>query len=127
MLGLSGKSTALAASALAVAVAASTGRLRGGDLTVQPIPAPGSTPPHARLSPDPAGTALWRGADPWVTLHDGQYFWCGSARDRIEVWRSDRLDARGERRVVWTAPKVGWNRAQVWAPELHLVRGRWYI
>jgi GH43 family beta-xylosidase len=127
MLGLSGKSTAFAAGALAVAVAASSGKLRGDDLTVQPIRALGSTQPQARLSPEPAGVALWRGADPWVTLHDGQYFWCGSARDRIEVWRSDRLDARGERRVVWTAPKVGWNRAQVWAPELHFVRGRWYI
>src|SRR5689334_11697621 len=116
MLGLSGKSTAFAAGALAVAVAAaSTGKLRGGDdPAVQPIRAPGSIQPPGRLSSlDPAGVALWRGADPWVTLHDGQYFWCGSARDRIEVWRSDRLDARGERRVVWAAPKVGWNRAQV--------------
>jgi GH43 family beta-xylosidase len=28
---------------------------------------------------------------------------------------------------VWTPPATGWNRAQVWAPELHYLRDRWYI
>jgi GH43 family beta-xylosidase len=28
---------------------------------------------------------------------------------------------------VWTAPDTGWNRGNVWAPELHQIGGRWYI
>jgi GH43 family beta-xylosidase len=133
MLGLSGKSTAVAAGALALAVAASSGTLRGdGPKAKRTTASAGrmaaATP--AQLKPsalDVSGRVLWEGADPWVLLHNGQYFWCHSTGDRIEVSRSDRLDARGQQRVVWTAPRVGWNRAQVWAPELHFVRGRWYI
>ena len=71
---------------------------------------------------------LYAGADPWVVLHDGWYYLCQTGpAGRLEVWRSRTLTHRGERRVVWTPPRAGWNRAQVWAPELHFVRGRWYI
>jgi GH43 family beta-xylosidase len=45
----------------------------------------------------------------------------------MEVWKSRSLLDRGDCRVVWTAPRSGWNRAQVWAPELHRLRGRWYL
>jgi GH43 family beta-xylosidase len=97
---------------------------------------------HGRTSthsePGPVGTVspvadtftnpLYRGADPWVVRHDGWYYLCQSgAGGRIEVWKSRTLTHRGECRVVWTPPSRGWNRAQVWAPELHHVRGRWYI
>ena len=132
MFGLSAKSAraAAAAGALAIAVArspvASGGEPRTGATTGQsPVPAAAvvAAPESARV----AGEALWRGADPWVVLHGGHYYWCHSSADRIEVSRSDRLDSRGERQVVLLAPRIGWNRAQVWAPELHFVRGRWYI
>jgi hypothetical protein len=29
--------------------------------------------------------------------------------------------------AVWSAPDTGWNRGNVWAPELHSIDGRWYI
>ena len=29
--------------------------------------------------------------------------------------------------IVWRAPDNGWNRANIWAPELHFVNGKWYI
>src|SRR3982751_5853511 len=63
--------------------------------------------------------ALWVGADPWVVFHEGHYYHCGSTRGRIEVWRSSKMDERGERVVVWRAPATGWNQSEVWAPELH--------
>jgi GH43 family beta-xylosidase len=28
---------------------------------------------------------------------------------------------------VWTAPSTGWNRTNIWAPELHFIAPRWYI
>jgi GH43 family beta-xylosidase len=71
---------------------------------------------------------LYKGADPFVVRHDGRYFMIQAGPGgRLEVWRSRTLTDRGERKVVWTPPRTGWNRAQVWAPELHYLRGRWYI
>jgi GH43 family beta-xylosidase len=70
---------------------------------------------------------LYHGADPWVVRDGEWYYLVQAAGGRIEVWRSRTLTERGQRAVVWTAPHRGWNRAQVWAPELHLVNGRWYI
>jgi GH43 family beta-xylosidase len=71
---------------------------------------------------------LYAGADPWVVRHEGWYYFCQAGPGgRLEVWKSRSLVHRGERRVVWTPPPRGWNRAQVWAPELHFVRGRWHL
>jgi GH43 family beta-xylosidase len=76
---------------------------------------------------DTFSNPLYRGADPWVVRHDGWYYLCQSGPDGLEVWKSRTLTRRGERRVVWSPPAHGWNRAQVWAPELHLLQGKWYI
>jgi GH43 family beta-xylosidase len=71
---------------------------------------------------------LWDGADPCVVKYAGVYYACGAeAGGCIAVYRSDTPVYRGDRKVVWTPPGRGWNRAQVWAPELHRVRGRWYV
>lgn len=67
------------------------------------------------------------GADPWITFHNGKYYTCKSAGRSIVVTES-RFMTRPERtEVVWHAPKEGWNAFNVWAPELHFVRGKWYI
>jgi GH43 family beta-xylosidase len=70
---------------------------------------------------------LYKGADPWVVRHEGHYYLCQSDNRSISIWKSTSPIERGERKVVWRAPASGWNRAQVWAPELHFVRGKWYI
>src|SRR5437588_6832521 len=58
---------------------------------------------------------LYSGADPWVSYRDGFYFLCQAGPcGRLEVWKSDTLTERGQRRIVWTPPRKGWNRAQVW-------------
>lgn len=68
------------------------------------------------------------GADPWVIRHNGAYYWCTSDRDLgVAVYRSDSLAELGEKHLVWSAPETGPHCAQVWAPELHRLDGRWYI
>lgn len=68
------------------------------------------------------------GADPWVIQHEGYYYWCLSENDLgVAVFRSISLTELGERHVVWRAAKRGSYSAQVWAPELHWLDGRWYI
>ncbi|HZN63748.1 MAG TPA: glycoside hydrolase family 43 protein [Tepidisphaeraceae bacterium] len=71
---------------------------------------------------------LFRGADPWVARRDGWYYFClAGPHGRLEVWKSDSPVERGHCSVVWRPPARGWNRAQVWAPELHFVGGRWHL
>jgi GH43 family beta-xylosidase len=69
------------------------------------------------------------GADPWVIQHDGSYYYCRSRGGGIWVSKSDRLVDLGQNRGarVWT-PERGkpWSRS-FWAPELHYLRGKWYI
>jgi GH43 family beta-xylosidase len=80
------------------------------------------------LTSDTFSNPIYDGADPWVVRHDDVYYSCNTgAGGRIEVWKSDSLIDRKECSVVWTPPRLGWNRAEVWAPELHFVRGSWYI
>lgn len=68
------------------------------------------------------------GADPWVTFHDGFYYWCVSENDLgVAVYRSEQLTQRGEKIVVWRAPERGPHSREVWAPELHRLDGKWYI
>ena len=69
-----------------------------------------------------------RGADPWVVRRNGYYYWCMTEYDLgVAVYRSRSLASFGEKFVVWRAPATGAHCAQVWAPELHFLDGRWYI
>lgn len=69
-----------------------------------------------------------RGADPWIVWHGGWYYWCLSEHDRgVAVFRSRSLTELGQKFIVWDAPSRGPHSAQVWAPELHRLDGRWYI
>ena len=68
------------------------------------------------------------GADPWVVRHDSSYYLVQSKDRTIWVYKSDQLTEPTQNGVpVWTAPHNGWNRSNVWAPELHYSDGRWYI
>src|SRR5690606_40602762 len=67
------------------------------------------------------------GADPWVFKKGDTYYYCGSGDGGIYVSASHKMTDLGERRTVWKAPEEGWNRTNIWAPELHFIDGRWYI
>ncbi|MDA9470000.1 glycoside hydrolase family 43 protein [Enterococcus sp. 5H] len=71
-------------------------------------------------------------ADPWVYKHtDGYYYFTGSVPGykTIELRRSKHLDEleEAERVTVWQAPDSGIMSQLIWAPEIHFVRGSWYI
>ncbi|WP_242694869.1 glycoside hydrolase family 43 protein [Pseudogracilibacillus auburnensis] len=71
-------------------------------------------------------------ADPWVYKHtDGYYYFTGSvpAFDRIEVRRSKTINglADAEPVTVWEKYESGPMSANIWAPEIHFVDGKWYI
>lgn len=94
-------------------------------------PAPSPLPVTTAVVTPPRPTfanPLYPGADPWVVRHDGAYFLCQALHNgQIVVSRSDSLLHPGQQVAVWTPPRKGWNRSQVWAPELHRIGSRWYI
>jgi GH43 family beta-xylosidase len=70
--------------------------------------------------------------DPWVVRHGGRYYFTATLDPQggVWVWESPTLTGLGAapRRVkVWTAPPSGPMSRQIWAPELHRLRGRWYL
>ncbi len=68
------------------------------------------------------------GQDPWVVRRGGSYYYVQSTTGGIWVYRSSTLTDLGLNGVrVWTPPDTGWNRSNVWAPELHWLDGHWYI
>ncbi|HVV01463.1 MAG TPA: family 43 glycosylhydrolase, partial [Verrucomicrobiae bacterium] len=69
-------------------------------------------------------------ADPWMIFHGGFYYYSESRQKRqIYIRRSRTIAGIGEDPgvCVWTAPEQGGNCDNVWAPELHLIDGRWFI
>ncbi|MDQ6635023.1 MAG: glycoside hydrolase family 43 protein [Gemmatimonadota bacterium] len=75
---------------------------------------------------------LAAGADPWVVKQDGMYYYIQSIDNGIWVSKSATLTGviTAPPSKVWAAPTTSdtaWNRANVWAPELHFIDGRWYI
>jgi GH43 family beta-xylosidase len=65
-----------------------------------------------------------------MIFHGGYYYYT-EARDRRQIFirRSRTIASIGSDAgvCVWTAPERGMNSDNVWAPELHLINGRWYI
>nr|WP_157059986.1 family 43 glycosylhydrolase [Saccharibacillus kuerlensis] len=71
-------------------------------------------------------------ADPFIYKHDdGFYYFTASVPeyDRIELRRSMTLEGLrdAEPVVVWRKRESGLMSANIWAPELHLIDGKWYI
>jgi GH43 family beta-xylosidase len=69
------------------------------------------------------------GADPWVVQHDGMYYYVRSHDRRIWVARSAKLSEviTAPAKAIWSAPDTGWNRTNIWAPEMHFIDGHWYV
>lgn len=69
------------------------------------------------------------GPDPWVIYRGGFYYYTNTLGDRIALWRTRDITRLGtaQMRVVWRPPATGADSAAIWAPELHRVRGRWYL
>ncbi|RRJ66885.1 alpha-N-arabinofuranosidase [Paenibacillus oralis] len=71
-------------------------------------------------------------ADPWVYKHsDGYYYFTASVPeyDRIEIRRSATIQGLGEAEAVvaWRKYDSGPLSANIWAPEIHYIDGKWYI
>ncbi|WP_256005463.1 glycoside hydrolase family 43 protein [Pedobacter deserti] len=70
---------------------------------------------------------LRKGADPFVTKHNGKYYTIFNRGGGFAVTESRFLTRFEKTEVVWTPPKDAWNSYNLWAPEIHHIDGKWYI
>jgi GH43 family beta-xylosidase len=73
---------------------------------------------------------LFSSQDPYVTFWQGSYYYTESGHNQIRIRRAQTLIGlrAAKPEVAWTSPWVGFDgRANIWAPEIHQVGGRWYI
>jgi GH43 family beta-xylosidase len=84
--------------------------------------------PRRSTAPSTFANPVAAGADPWVVYHEGWYYWCLSVDMRgVAIYRSPTLTALGGVVSLWHPPAAGPHCAEIWAPELHRLDGRWYV
>ncbi len=71
-------------------------------------------------------------ADPYIMVHsDQKYYFTASVPeyDKIIIRRSDTLAGlrEAEEVIVWRKHETGIMSTHIWAPELHFVKGKWYL
>jgi len=89
-----------------------------------------SVSPSSSRDTVPAGmfvNPIMDGADPWVIKKGDMYYFCQSRATGIYVAKSQVMTKPGTFNLVWNPPATGWNRKNIWAPELHFLNGKWYI
>lgn len=69
------------------------------------------------------------GADPWCIYKDGYYYYTHTTGRNITLWKTKSIDGlkNAPKKVVFTPPPTGPYSKQLWAPEIHYLRGKWYI
>ena len=77
-------------------------------------------------------TADIRIRDPYVVVYEGAYYMYGTVGDEqtersLYVFRSSDLVNWEAPKTVYTLPQDGWAEGQLWAPEVHLYKGRYYL
>jgi len=72
---------------------------------------------------------LQSGPDPWVIYRDGNYYYMNTTGKSLVIRKTRSMaDLKlAEPKTVWRAPASGPYSHGIWAPELHYLRGRWYI
>lgn len=74
---------------------------------------------------------VYQRADPFVCFHNGLYYFTGSIPqyDCIELRCAKKLNdlAFANSRIIWTSHDQGELSDHIWAPEIHFVKGKWYV
>lgn len=72
---------------------------------------------------------LTSGADPWTIYHDGYYYYMQTMGNRLVLWKTKNMAhlRSAEKKTIWTPPKNTAHSKEIWAPEIHFIRGKWYV
>lgn len=99
----------------------------GCDTTNEPPPPP--PPPPANIDSTFTNPLLKHGADPWVVKRDSFYYYMNTLGNRIAIRRTKYMSELGESIpvVIWRTPKGTDHSKGIWAPEMHYIKGKWYM
>jgi len=74
------------------------------------------------------------GADPWVVQKNGWYYYMNTVattggENELKLWRTKNMARLGEaeNKTIFKPEKGTMYSKQLWAPEIHFLRGKWYI
>ena len=73
---------------------------------------------------------LSNGADPWVIQKDSFYYYMHTTGKDLNIWKTKNITdlKNAEHKKVWVPPdSTSLYSKQIWAPELHLIKNKWYI
>jgi GH43 family beta-xylosidase len=100
----------------------------GGATALAACPTFARTPAHDAAGANPL---VRQRADAQIFRHDGHYYMTASVPeyDRLIIRRAPTLAglSTAEEAVVWRRPASGRMAGYIWAPELHLIDGRWHM
>jgi GH43 family beta-xylosidase len=84
---------------------------------------------QAQSSPVFFNPVLPSGPDPWVIFHNGFYYYMNSTGVNLTLWKTRDITAlaHAQKRIIWTPPNYGPDSRDIWAPELHLIDGKWFV
>lgn len=69
------------------------------------------------------------GADPWSIYRDGYYYYTQTSKNKLVLRKTRNLPdlADAPQKTIWQPPPGTMYAEQIWAPELHYIRGSWYM
>ena len=68
------------------------------------------------------------GADPFSFYKDGYYYYTHTMGNRIVLWKTKNLAElkSAEQKTIYTPPPDTYYSKELWAPEIHYLKGKWY-
>ncbi|WP_184545471.1 family 43 glycosylhydrolase [Mucilaginibacter sp. FT3.2] len=72
---------------------------------------------------------LLSGADPWVIYKDGFYYYTNSLGSCLAIWKTKDITqlSTAVKKTIWVPPAGTNYSKELWAPELHFIKGKWYM
>lgn len=69
------------------------------------------------------------GADPYSFYKDGYYYYTHTQQNKLTIWKTQNLaDLKtAESKTIWTPPAGTMYSKELWAPEIHFIKGKWYM
>lgn len=69
------------------------------------------------------------GADPYSFFYKGFYYYTHTTGRNITIWKTNSIArlATAEKKIVFQPPSSGPYAKELWAPEIHRIKGKWYI
>lgn len=69
------------------------------------------------------------GADPWSIYKDGYYYYTHTTQNKLVIWKTKNLaDLKtAEQKTIFIPPPNTSYSKDLWAPEIHFIKGKWYV